>query len=344
MPMSILIQDGIKEQARVGPRGNPAIRKRLFLLLQLAVTVGILAYVFRDAGQRAQMAAALRGSDLRWLAVAVVAYSGVEALGAARWCILLRIQGFSATWLSAFRQLLIAMFFNLYSPGLVGGDAIRLVYLAGERPTRKPAAVAAVLMDRMVGGISLLMIGVTAFALRYSWLTQLPAGKWLVNVTTVSLLAAALLLGIFVGGSFLETRRLRGIPLPKHVFGALKAFRKYRRHARAFWISLSLTLAAHVLYYGVFYCAARAIYQARQVIGIADIFSIMPIVNTLVCLPISFSGIGVREFVFKTLLGGLLGADSGVATLIGSTGFLVYAVWGLIGGILFVRYPPKQIQ
>jgi len=320
------------------------LRRALFLLLQMAVTAGILAYVFRDSQQRSQMAAALRSADLRWIALAIVVYSGVEALGAVRWCILLRVEGFRADWYSSLRQLLTAMFFNLYSPGLIGGDVIRLFYLAGEQPHRKPAALAAIFMDRMIGAVSLLFLAVITLALRYSWLTGTSAAAWLVKVTILSLVGMAAAIIVVFAATFYGRCIPRSFPFSDKLSEVVESFRRYRNRTRSLAVSLGVTLAAHVLYYLTYYCAARAMYHGEQVIGLADIFSIMPIVNTLVSLPVSFAGIGVREVIFETMLGGLLGANSAVAVLIASTGFLVYAFWGMIGGLFFLVYPPKQME
>lgn len=320
------------------------MRKGLFLLLQLAVTAAVLAYLFHDSQRRGQMAAALRTADLRWMALGVLVYSGVEALGAVRWRLLLRVQGFRVGWFAAARQLLTAIFFNLYSPALIGGDAARMYYLSGERPEHKPAGFSAILMDRIVGLASLLVIGALALALRYSWLTQSSGGEWLVRITALSILGSAAFVAMLIAISFGGWRAPRWLPLSQEVTGSLEGLRRYRRHLGICGSALLITIVAHLFYYLVYYCTARALCHGDCVIRVLDILAIMPIVNTLVALPVSISGIGVREVVFQTLLGELLGVEAGVAVLIASTGFLVYAFWGLVGGLFFLLYPPKQMQ
>src|SRR5262249_3731287 len=152
--------------------------------------------------RRGEMGAALAYSDWWWIALALALYSGVEALGAVRWRLLLRVQGFHIPWTGALRQLLTAMFFNLYSPAFIGGDAIRLFYLAGEHPDRKAAAVSAILMDRALGGASLLVLCALALVLRYGWLTQTPAAGWLVHIAMAAMLVAALILGLVLAAGF----------------------------------------------------------------------------------------------------------------------------------------------
>ena len=69
-----------------------------------------------------------------------------------------------------------------------------------------------------------------------------------------------------------------------------------------------------------------------------DVFSIMPIENTLTALPVSFAGVGLRESLFQTLLHNLAGTDPGVGALIGSLGFLTKALWARPGAVVFLAY------
>ena len=68
------------------------MRKILLSLLQLAVTVALLIWVFHDPTKRAQMAIALRAADFRWIVLAIGAYTLVEVAAAVRWQILLKVQ------------------------------------------------------------------------------------------------------------------------------------------------------------------------------------------------------------------------------------------------------------
>jgi hypothetical protein len=68
------------------------MKKILISLFQVAVTVGMLIWVFHDPNQRAKMAIALRMADYRWVGAGVLAYIVVEIAAAVRWQILLRVQ------------------------------------------------------------------------------------------------------------------------------------------------------------------------------------------------------------------------------------------------------------
>jgi hypothetical protein len=88
------------------------------------------------------------------------------------------------------------------------------------------------------------------------------------------------------------------------------------------------------LFFTTFYCAARAF---TDQIGVVDIFSVMPIVAVITAIPISVSGIGVRESLFVSLLAPF-GVTAAVATLISITGFLINTMGSLAGGLVFLFY------
>src|SRR5947208_15088799 len=73
-------------------RTHRRMKKVLLTLFQIAVTVGMLIWVFHDPNQRAKMAEALRTADYRWVGAGILAYILVEVFAAFRWQILLRVQ------------------------------------------------------------------------------------------------------------------------------------------------------------------------------------------------------------------------------------------------------------
>jgi sugar (pentulose or hexulose) kinase len=70
-----------------------------------------------------------------------------------------------------------------------------------------------------------------------------------------------------------------------------------------------------------------------------DFISIMPLVNTITGVPISFGGVGVRETLFQKLLGDLVGMPKATAALSASLGFAIQACWGVLGGAAYLFLP-----
>jgi uncharacterized protein (TIRG00374 family) len=148
------------------------IKRIAIISLQLLVTVAGIWYVFHDAQRRAQIADALRHADKFWLVIGWSWYGAVEALATMRWQLLLRIQKIRLSWLRAFAIVMIGLFFNILLPGLIGGDAVRLYYVFKQAPGRKTPAALSVVMDRLLGLLSILFLAGFSVALRFRWFKQ----------------------------------------------------------------------------------------------------------------------------------------------------------------------------
>lgn len=70
----------------------------------------------------------------------------------------------------------------------------------------------------------------------------------------------------------------------------------------------------------------------------------MPIVDVITTLPISISGLGLRESLFESFLEQLAGVPSEVGVLISLLGFGFSVFWNLLGGVLFPFYRPISCE
>ena len=329
-------------------RKSAAIKQWTVIGLQALLAVGALYFVFQDRERRREVAQAVRHASVTWLVAGVLTYGLVETLGGLRWALLLRVQGFKLSWGRATAIFLIGLFMMTFTPGLIGGDAARVYLVIQEAPERKISALMAVAMDRLMGLISLILLAAIVVICRYRWLAQTPATSWLEYVTLLILAGAA---GVLILSWLMSLLPWLAMLDKYPVIGdrlrnIQRTFRAYQRHWLLLFQALFNTVAAHMLYFLTFYCAARALGAfggPHPWRGFWDLFSVMPIVNTLTALPISFAGIGIRESLFQVLLKDLCNIPGGVGAAIGSLGFAMRAVWGLPGGMLMLRYwKPKR--
>lgn len=319
------------------------MKKILLTLLQLTVTSAVLYWVFHDPGVRTKMMRALRDANWGWnvwIAAAIGAYLLVELAAALRWHVLLKVQGIRLSAPRVGALFMIGMFFNQFLPGGTGGDIVKSYLLIKETPGKITGALLAVLFDRVIGLVALISITGTLIALRYDFLartSQTRALLWtLLGILGFSVLG---LITTFVISGFDLAKRLPvRFPGREKLIETSAAYHLYAHHWGATAAAFGCSLVAHLATFSMFLCVARALGFAFATV---DFFAIMPIERTISSLPISFGGAGLREKILGVMLHDLLGADAGVAALIGTLGYVVMLTCAAPGGLIYLLYQPS---
>jgi len=312
------------------------MKKALLTTLQIAVTVGLLWWVFHDPEKRAQMGEALRQADWRWLWVGVGVFFCCTLLATVRWKVLLNVQGIDMGWVRTWQLFMIGMFFNLFMLGSTGGDVVKMFLTMREARDNKAAALLSVFMDRVIGMMALILISLGFLYFRYDVLSHSPASSALLT-TLLWLLAAAVVVtvGMFVGSAFGWVHYLpQWTPLRGRLVEVSAACHMYAKGWRQTIWAFLVSFPLFAMFFITFYCAARAF---AAPLGLVDVFSVLPIVAVITAIPISVSGIGLRESLFVSLLAPF-GVAPAIATLISVTGFLINTVGSLAGGLVFLFY------
>jgi uncharacterized membrane protein YbhN (UPF0104 family) len=231
---------------------------------------------------------------------------------------------------------MIGMFFNLFMLGSTGGDVVKMFLTMREAKDNKAAALLSVFMDRVIGMLALIFLSVAFLYFRYDLLNHAEGSSTLLNLL-LWLLGAALItiLGMFAVSGLGWVHYLpQWTPLRGRIVEISAACHMYAKGWRLTIWALLISFPLFGMFFTTFYCAARAF---TDLLGVVDIFSVMPIVAVITAIPISVSGIGLRESLFVSLLAPF-GVGAAIATLISVTGFLINTLGSLAGGIIFLLY------
>ena len=320
------------------------LKRVAIFLLQLLVSIAGLWWVFHDPHKRAQIVGALRHCNNVWLAIGFGSYGLVELLATIRWQRLLRIQNITLRWLQTFSIVMIGLFFNLFLPGLIGGDVIRLYFSVKLLPQRKVCVALSIVMDRLLGLCSIVLLAAAAIGLRFHWLARSPQTLHITYIA-LGLLGLGLVgaLALFYGVSFRFVRKLtEQIGFRESIKDAAKALKVYRSAPTAMSVLFLITIASHLAYYLSYYCAVQSLQpQAAPIPTALSVLSIMPLVNTITSVPISVGGLGVRETLFQQLLSNLAGVSSPVAAFGASLGFVIQASRAAAGAATYLLWRRK---
>lgn len=284
------------------------------------------------------IAALLRSSDLRLVALAVAIYCGGQLASAYRWRLLLRPLRLTASYGSLAAAYFIGMFFNIFLPTIVGGDAVKAVLLA--RQTGSPArATISVFMDRNVGLFALLAVATTA-----AWYAPVGdgVGRPLALLTTLALAAYA---GVnltlmhartygLVDGVIARTK-LAGT---RHRAASLyEALAPYKAQPAIAIAAIAVSFLHQAVVIGVVFLNARALGQSFPLSALG-VF--VPLVSLAGMVPVTINGMGLREAAY-VLLFGRLGASQPVSVSLALLYLTVTFLASLPGGIVYaVRRAP----
>lgn len=209
----------------------------------------------------------------------------------------------------------IGNFFNTILPGAVSGDLIKVVYAKNmDKNLSKSFLLASVLIDRVIGLMSLFcLLGIFSL-IKYSELTSLsPAVIKLVHFNFV--LTAVMILGLLGFFFSMENQKFflnltKKIPFLQKIFhrsifqlGAIKSFRKVTIQLIFLsMISQSLSILAFWLLTQPFFeFSALANGEFFHPITFGTAFTFIPLGFVSMSLPITPAGIGVGHAAFSTL-------------------------------------------
>lgn len=215
-----------------------------------------------------------------------------------------------------------AGYFNLFLPSSMGGDAARVIWLAGGGVTHT-AALTLIVIERLLGVYSLVIVSIAA-----SWIAQLPR----VLEQMIHLAAGAALLALIV--LYVLYRATRTIRPASAVLNEVRVttaavIANRRRLIGAFIMSLAYQALTVALTYLV------VLAFALQVPSPA-VFALVPLVWFATFVPITIGGLGVREASFIFLFAPL-GVDREAALLMALGTYALFLFAGIIGGAWFTR-------
>lgn len=309
-------------------------RRRWIVAAQVAVSAGLLAWMVSRPDFRASLESVLAVADVRWLAAGFGLAGVVHLLCLARWRVFLSMAGIRVGWLESAGIFFAGLFSSLFLPGAAGGDLVKIGILASRGHDPALSALS-VIMDRLAGSVTMVVLGTALLVTQYPWLSSNPATAGLVQSIGIYLLVVAVLIVASVAlcsGSLASRLPSKWPGRTKLIELAQAYFRLAREWPRTLG-AIGISMAMLVLFFLTYYLAARACGIDP---GLLRFLSLMPMVDIIAGLPVSLGGLGVREGVFVFLLGGLAGVPPAAAVAASLTGYMLSAVWGLPGAFLWL--------
>ncbi len=287
------------------------------LVLKIGVSAFLLIYVVRKAGP-GKVIKYMQMMDLWFFLLAAVIYIGIAVLVALRWRILL---DYRFTVRKLFSLHMIGNFFNTILPSTMGGDAVKAYYLYRETKSAGDS-FGSVFLDRYLGLFARLSLGLVFSVAVFTSLRNIGL-QW----------AVPAIFSVFLAGTAVVFRFRIG-----KRFTAIADFYTYLfshiKNKRMMFNTFLLSLVIQIL---LILMIASIAFGIGQKLSLTELFVFVPIIMTIMIVPVSISGFGVREGAFVMLFS-LTGIPAPISVSISFLWYLSTAAASLIGLIEYLRY------
>jgi uncharacterized protein (TIRG00374 family) len=309
-------------------------RSTLFKLLRVVVGVGLIVFLVTRQNL-SEIAEHFRRVEPGPIALAAVMFFVMIAVNSVRWRVLLDAKRIRVNQLRLLYYYLVGNFFSAALPTSVGGDFVRVVSVGG-LTGRRAEVFGSVVVDRLLGFAVLLPLGLFAMPFVGSRLTS-----W-GTVIKVWVVATVVFAGAYVMLLRPVARRASIVIGP--LLDLLGRFRARERLERAYGAIVSYTCCRGAIYLGIVLSVVSKLFWiygclliARAFgldIGFMPLLLIVPIVEIARMIPISISGLGVREAAFVFMLS-QFGIDEGFGLAYSVVVYAVFTALALLGGLLY---------
>ncbi|HEY0257051.1 MAG TPA: lysylphosphatidylglycerol synthase transmembrane domain-containing protein [Candidatus Methylacidiphilales bacterium] len=314
------------------------LRRHLGLIFRTLVSVLLIGWLLRKM-DLPDLWPILYTVDVNWIVAGFFSFMPILLIVSWRWRMLLGVHGVHMRFWRILELTMIGQFFSAFLLGTTGGDVIKIYYVARAVPQRKAAVAFTVIVDRVIGLVALLLLGVALSASQLTLLLSKPEPKLFTGLFYLFALGGVVvsILACF-GPSLLRHQGIRTFlkKLP-FIHRGTSIFSAYEVTARALGINVIAlvgSIPSHLCSTVMGYCIFHALHLQGSLLAFC---SILIMVNMLIALPVSISGLGLREYLFIIYFG-LLGIDKEHAFAFSITYFALNVLWSLAGGPFYFLY------
>lgn len=305
-------------------------------IVKILISVILLGFILHYTGFE-KTVSRLSEANLWYVPVGIVYYLIAQIFSAYRWQFLSAALDFRLAFREFYDYYLIGMFFNLFLPGAIGGDMLRMFYLAKSANRPKREALLTLLAERGVGLVALLLI--ISLVCMMPQLSQidltiplkLPFGNPIFfNLRLILLSLSGALLASYLLLWVLPLEKLaRRVPKLALILRA----KVYWSNLRLLIKSVSISLFVHGLMVSLHLLIAFALNVHVDPLYMTVVYGIVSLASVL---PIAFNGFGVREGAYMLLLT-RAGLSSETALAFAFYWVIISTCTSLVGGLVLMK-------
>ncbi|HEC29233.1 MAG TPA: flippase-like domain-containing protein [Gammaproteobacteria bacterium] len=306
---------------------------KLLILLKVLIALVLIGIILSKVNLDDVWLAFSRANKWLILSAFFLYFVGL-CIVAARWKLLLAVQGVTASFPTLVKSMIVAVFFNNFLPSTIGGDAMR-AYDTWKMGGGKTQSVSIIFIDRLLGIFTLFMFALLALLLTSHNVFFFPDFKlWVLLAVFVGIAAIYILFfKASVISRYLHSGNQENVVTLKRIMRKVfDVFAVYngKHGVLSITLMLSVLLQLNVIFH--YYLLALSL---SIDIPLSAMFIIIPVAIVVMMIPVSINAIGVRELVFVALFS-LYGVSSADALAFSWMSFILITLLGVFGGVVFM--------
>lgn len=307
------------------------MKGKIQFILKALVSVALIAYLLSRTEYTA-IFTSLISADPIYLFLALLTLFLGKLISGYRWQILLLAQKIKIPLKTLIASLFVGQFFNSFLPTTIGGDAIRAYDTAVEsKETAK--SVTTVFMDRFIGVLALVTLAILALPIAVSVGEEVR--YYVIPVLVMGLICLVGLVVVLNNSLVIFFADiLQRVRLPRIADQVRKVYRSIQEmkgNNKVLWSAFGISLLLQINVVLFHYLISLSL---NLDVPLIYFFIIVPIALTILILPFSINGIGLREGIFVLLLAGI-GITASDAIAFSLLSFILVLTQAVIGGIIF---------
>jgi hypothetical protein len=306
------------------------MKKKIAKYFRIAVSAVLLVYLFYYIIDFNSLTGALKKTDLIFLTVSVVFFFLSVFAAAYRWQYVITLKNKHLSYQASLREYFIGMFFNNFLPGSIGGDVTRIMGASAEIGS-KEIALSSVFIERIIGLISLVAIGLSGFLF-----LNIDSGPGYTGISLILLSTLSFILFIIINKSANSALcdvldAYLPVKFSENIIPYLKDFSDYSESPYklfvVFLISFAFKIFDGFFLFFIFYSLGLDLSYAHAI-------AMFSIINVIKMVPISLNGLGLSAISWVIILKSF-GIDENVSASVDFLTITISLVISGIGGILY---------
>ena len=289
----------------------------------------------------------ISGLEIGWLMVSLIFMGLTILIGVFRWRIMLAVQGLKLSFGRAMKISLVSHFFNSFLLGSTGGDLLKAYFVSAETSNNKAEAVTTVLVDRLLGLFSMLLF--CSILALMNWDIVISQKRFMAVMLLVLgmlfLSGMVVVLSFWGGPNKLRLKFeliLKKLPKGEGLVRCMEACRSYGEKVNFLPRVLGWSMLMNI-------ACVMQIVSLGWGLGLdmtRHLLVMMMIVPAIICisaLPITPSGIGIRENLYVSLLSSTaIGIAEKSALSLSILAFAGSLLWSLVGGGVYFFFRSQK--